>query len=140
MTGGDPGAFIAKLMKHVPQLQALGIGFHAVGDDWLELAMPYDDHLVAYPGGVVASGAIFTLMDTAAGMSVYVASKRFEPHATLDLRLDYLRPATPGATITAHAHCYKTTRRVAFVRGVAHDGDPDHPVAHASGTFMFTAA
>ncbi len=29
-------------------------------------------------------------------------------------------------------------RSVAFVRGIAHDGDPEDPVAHVTGTFMFT--
>jgi hypothetical protein len=26
------------------------------------------------------------------------------------------------------------------VRGIAHDGDPDHPIAHVVGTFMFTSS
>jgi hypothetical protein len=30
------------------------------------------------------------------------------------------------------------TRSVGFVRGMAHDGDPADPVAHVTGSFMFT--
>lgn len=132
--------FIARFMEHLPHLKTLGITYHGHGDDWAELALPYDTRLVAYPdGGVVASGAIFSLMDSAAGFSVTAARNRWEPIATLDLRLDYLRAATPQATIVGRAECYKLTRRIAFVRGIAHDGDPARPVAHMSGTFMFTS-
>lgn len=131
--------FVDRFMAAVPHLQALGIGYVASGDNWAELRMPYSPQLVAYPEtGVIASGAIFSLMDTASGFSVFVSIGRFEPHATLDLRCDYLRPAKPGQTVIGRAECYKLTRRVAFVRGLAHDGDPAHPIAHVAGTFMRT--
>jgi uncharacterized protein (TIGR00369 family) len=133
--------FVDRFMSAVPHLQALGIGFVASGPDWAELQMPYAPQLVAYPEtGVIASGAIFSLMDSAAGFSVIVKHGKLEPHATLDLRCDYLRPATPGKTVIGRAECYKITRRVAFVRGIAHDGEPAHPIAHVAGTFMFTRA
>jgi uncharacterized protein (TIGR00369 family) len=133
--------FVDRFMSAVPHLEALGIRFVASGHDWAELMMPYAPQLVAYPDtGVIASGAIFSLMDSAAGFSVLVKRGKMEPHATLDLRCDYLRPAEPGKTVIGRAECYKITRRVAFVRGIAHDGDPGHPIAHIAGTFMFTGA
>ena len=131
--------YVDRAMSAVPHLQALGIRFRAMGTDWAELEMPYAPQLVAYPDtGVIASGAVFSLMDSAAGFSVLVKLGRLEPHATLDLRCDYLRPAEPGKNVIGRAECYKITRRVAFVRGIAHDGEPDHPIAHVAGTFMFT--
>ena len=131
--------FVDKFMSAVPHLNALGIGFADSGPDWAELKMPYAPQLVAYPdSGVIASGAIFSLMDSAAGFAVLMKHGRMDPHATLDLRCDYLRPAEPGKTVIGRVECYKITRRVAFVRGIAHDGEPDHPIAHVAGTFMFT--
>ncbi len=131
--------FFDRFLQAVPHLGALGIRYSDQGKDWAELSLPYAPQLVAYPEtGVIASGAIFSLMDTAAGFAVLVALGRFLPHATLDLRCDYLRPATPGETVFGRAECYKLTRRVAFVRGLAHDGDPAHPVAHIAGAFMLT--
>lgn len=131
--------FVGRIMQAVPHLEALGIGYSASGSDWAELTMPYAPQLVAYPEtGVIASGAIFSLMDSAAGFAVVVKRGQMVPHATLDLRCDYLRPAEPGKTVYGRAECYKITRRIAFVRGLAHDGEPDHPIAHIAGTFMFT--
>jgi len=54
------------------------------------------------------------------------------------LRIDYQRSAAPGETVIAEAVCYKTTRHVAFIRAVAHDGDPEDPVATAQAAFMLT--
>lgn len=118
----------------------LGIEYHGHGPDWTELALPYRADLIGDPGtGILASGPIITLMDMATSISCWLKSGAFRPQATLDLRIDYLRPAEPGKTVIGRGECYKLTRRMAFVRGEAHDGDPAHPVAHVAGTFMFTA-
>ena len=86
--------------------------------------------------GVLASGAIVSLIDTASGASVWMKLGRFMPIVTLDLRIDYMRPAVKGETVIARCECVKMTRRIAFIRGVAHGGDPDRPIAHSAGTFM----
>lgn len=131
--------FAERMVTQVPHLAALGIAYADRGENWAELLLPYAPQLVAYPEtGVIASGAVFSLMDTAAGFSVLVTRGRWEPHATLDLRCDYLRPARPGETVRGRVECYRMTRRMAFVRGAAHDGDPENPLAHVVGTFMFT--
>ena len=41
-----------------------------------------------------------------------------------------------GETVVARCECVKLTKQVAFVRGVAHGGDPDRPIAHSAATFM----
>ncbi|QYU71098.1 PaaI family thioesterase [Leptolyngbya sp. 15MV] len=106
-------------------------------DDWVELALPWREDLVGETGsGVLASGPIISLMDMAAGMSIWSASGRFQAVATLDLRVDYMRPARPRAAVNGRVQCYRMTRSAAFVRGIAHDGDADDPVAHVAGVFM----
>lgn len=132
--------FVQRFMDAIPHQEMLGISFHASGPDWAELELAYSPDLVAYPDtGVIASGAIYALMDSTAGFAVMVALGETAPIATLDLRLDYLHPAVPHSPVVGRATCYKLTRRIAFVRGVAHQGDPAHPVANMVATFMLMA-
>jgi uncharacterized protein (TIGR00369 family) len=117
----------------------IGSRYVAHGPDWVELELPYRQDLVGDAGtGIVASGPIISLMDMATSMAIWIKSGMFRPQATLDLRVDYLRPATPGKAVIGRGECYKLTRSIGFVRGEAHDGDPAHPIAHVAGTFMFT--
>jgi acyl-coenzyme A thioesterase PaaI-like protein len=74
----------------------------------------------------------------ATSIAIWVKLERFRHQATLDLRVDYLRPAQAGRTVIGRGECYGVTRSIAFVRGTAHDGDAGDPVAHVTGTFMFT--
>jgi acyl-coenzyme A thioesterase PaaI-like protein len=105
----------------------------------MELALPWREDLVGDPAsGVLASGPIISLMDNATSMSVWTLSGTLTPHATLDLRVDYMRAAVPGREVIGRGECYKLTRNIAFIRGIAHDGDPQDPVAHVIGTFMAT--
>lgn len=116
---------------------ALGIAYVGHGADWCELSLAYDVRHIGDPAsGVIASGPILSLMDMATSASVWTKRGSFVPQATLDLRIDYLRPATPGRTVIGRGQCYRITRSIAFVRGQAHDGDPDDPIAHVAGTFM----
>lgn len=119
----------------------MGIAFHAHGPDWVELQLPWHGDLVGDPdSGVLASGPIITLMDMATSFAVWQKKGAFVPHATLDLRVDYLRPAVPGRTVIGRGECHRLTRAISFVRGIAHDGDAQDPLAHVAGTFMNTDA
>jgi uncharacterized protein (TIGR00369 family) len=136
----DPEIFFRQIPRQGHN-GALGAEYRGHGDDWIELALPYDAKLVGNTDtGILASGPIISLMDMAAGMSTWLRAGTFRPSATLDLRVDYLRPAKPGNTVVGRAQCYRMTRNIAFVRGQAHDGDPGDLVAHVVGTFMFTEA
>ena len=117
----------------------LNLTYQAHGADWVELMLPWRDELVGVADtGVLASGPIISLMDNATSMAVWTLAGKFIAHATLDLRVDYMRAAVPGRAVVGHGECYKLTRTIAFIRGIAHDGDPGDPVAHVTGTFMAT--
>lgn len=115
----------------------LGMQYVDHGEDWVELSLPWREDLVGETGsGILASGPIISLMDMACGMAIWTKTKQFLAVATLDLRVDYMRPAREGAAVNGRAECYRVTRSAAFLRGIAHDGDPDDPVAHIAGVFM----
>ena len=111
--------------------------YHDHGEDWVQLELPWREDLLGDPrSNVLASGPIISLMDMASGMSIWQKTTVFTPVVTLDLRVDYQRPARERASVFGRVECYRTTKSAAFVRGVAHDGDRDDPVAHVAGVFM----
>lgn len=125
-----------QFIEAIPHARVLGMELTDIGNGEAVITMPYDRKLIGDPlTGVIHGGAVSTLMDTCGGAAVM--SHPNGPHgtATIDLRIDYMRSATPGQTITARATCYHITRNVAFVRAVALDDDTENPVAAATGAF-----
>lgn len=138
-TGGFDARGFMKLVRRVGHGAALGIDYVAHGEDWAELVLPYSPTLVGDErSGILASGPIVSLMDMATSVAIWVRIGRFRHQATLDMRVDYLRPAKPGLAVYGRGECYRTTKSISFVRGVAHDGDANDPVAHVAATFMAT--
>jgi len=132
----DPSAFF-QFASRVGHTRALGMQFQSSGDRWAELSLPWREELVGVPAaGILASGAIVSLIDTASGLSVWIRRGSFIPLATIDLRIDYLRPAPKGQTVYARCECVRLSRRIAFTRGTAHLGNVEDPIAYSSGTFM----
>jgi uncharacterized protein (TIGR00369 family) len=134
----DPARFF-ELARRVGHGRALGLEYRGSGPNWMELCLPWREELVGVPEtGVLASGAIVSLIDTASGGSVWMKLGHFVPIVTVDLRLDYMRPAIKGETVIARCECIKLTRQIAFVRGIAHGGDEAHPIAQSAATFMLS--
>lgn len=128
---------VGKLLTNHGHSGFIGMAFRDHGEDWVELGLPWREDLVGDPEtGVLASGPIISLLDMATSMSIWALRGGFRPQVTLDLRIDYLRAATPGKTVIARAECYQLKQSMAFVRGIAHDGDADDPVAHVAGIFI----
>ena len=122
-------------MTVIPHARALGMELVEATPGVVEIAMPWSEEFVGDPRtGVLHGGVISALMDTCCGAAVVTHPTRPATTATIDLRIDYLRSATPGQRVRTRAECFHMTRSVAFVRAVARD-EGDTLVATATGSF-----
>ncbi|GHD73055.1 PaaI family thioesterase [Vogesella fluminis] len=101
------------------------------------LKVDWRDDLVGNPAsGVLHGGVITSIVDTCSAIAVIAHMTELETIATLDLRIDYLKAATPGKAIYCTAECYRLASQIAFTRAVCYHDSPDDPIAHGVATFM----
>lgn len=129
---------IDRFMAGVKHVHVLGIKVVSADKSGIQLTMPYSEKIVGNPGtGVIHGGALTTLMDQALGSSVICALyPNFDITPTIDLRVDHMKPATPGQAINCQAEVYRNSKNVVFCRGFAYHEDESDPLCHAVGTFM----
>lgn len=126
-----------QFISALPFSSALAMELEDLGEGLAVISMPYDAKLVGDPRtGVIHGGAVSALMDTCCGAAVMSHPSHPGSTATIDLRIEYLRAASPEQRITARAECYHVTRSVAFVRATARDEEDGSPVATATGSFV----
>lgn len=132
--------FIRKRMSGgTPHADALGLQFEDARVGHATLALPYRaDFAGDVETGILHGGVITALIDHTCGASVQLKKVMKQAIATLDLRIDYMKPASSGETVRCHAHCYKMTKNIAFVRAEAYQGENDL-IANAVATFMLAA-
>lgn len=121
----------------VPHSAALGLRYVASAPGMLQLSLPWREDLVGdVETGVMHGGAITTLFDATCGGALLAKLTELRRIATLDLRIDYLRAAKPGATVFCEAVTDRLTKHIAFVRAMAHDGDANDLIAVGVGSFV----
>ncbi len=126
-------------VQRTPHSKLLGMEIVSVEPGEGSIRLPWREDLEGDSDTrVISGGAVTALLDHVCGLAVMAAMTRPASCATLDLRIDYQRPAEPGKAVTAQAHCYKVTRQIAFVRASAWDEEASHPVATAQATFALT--
>ena len=127
-------------IDQIPHSRELAIEFVCRDDTSATLKIPYKKELIGNPvTGTVHGGVVLSLIDSACGRAVYIALKNPETIATLDLRVDYFKPAKPEQDLYCVAECYKLTRTVVFMRAVVYQDDVDDPIASSVSTFMRTS-
>ncbi len=127
---------VTRFLDTLNQARELGLSVTDAGDGHLTLCLPYSDRIIGNPDtGVIHGGAITTLMDTASGSVILCALEEFELCPTLDLRVDYMRPAEPRKPVYARAEAYRITRNIIFTRCEAYQDGGD-TVANCVATFM----
>ncbi|HLV76352.1 MAG TPA: PaaI family thioesterase [Marinobacter sp.] len=127
---------VNRFVNTLNQARELGLTATEAGQGYLVMELPYSDRIIGNPDtGVIHGGAITTLMDTASGSVMICALDEFELCPTLDLRVDYMRPAEPEKPVFARAEAYRVTRNIIFTRCEAYQ-EGGETIANCVGTFM----
>ena len=106
-------SLLPQLASGAAHTHALGFAYEGLDGDRVRLRVPWREDLVGDPDtGVLAGGLVTALLDHVGGLAVWIALDRFEPIATLDLRVDYMRAAEPGRDLIAEAR----TKAIEWVR------------------------
>ena len=136
------GKLVGKMMGMAsPHMRALGLEVVSMRKGRAVYKLGYRPELVGDPAsGVLHGGVVTSLLDSAGGGAVISKLGMPQAIATLDLRIDYLRPSAPGEALIAEVECFKLTHHVAFTRGTAHNGDASDPVAAMAATYMLRTA
>lgn len=130
-------AVAARMATSTPQALALDFETVSMGVGRASMRVPWREDLVEDTvSQALASGVITTLMDHCSGMAVAAVEEDRFPTATLDLRIDFMRPAMARCAVEVEAHCYKSTETLAFVRASAWDKDPADPIATVQAAFV----
>lgn len=128
---------LGMLLSVVPHAKALGLHVVSIEPGKVVCRAPFAEHLIGNPDTRVVHGGVITaLLDNACGIAVGSKTAMNGQIATLDLRIDYMKSATPDQDIMAFAECFKVTRNIAFARGVAYHTDVNDPIATCSTAFM----
>lgn len=124
------------MVTRIPFNAFLGLKVVRIGPGELVADLPFDPRLVADAGAAnLHEGPISTLLDTLCGTVMLTVMDELRRSATLDLRVDFLRPAGAGLDVRCEAQVIGLSDHLATIRGIAHDGDRNRPVAIASATF-----
>ena len=114
-----------------PLADLLGIQPVAFGEGAATFGLTLrDDHMNPY--GVVHGGVVYSLVDTAMGAALHSRMEPDEICATLEIKINYLAPATAG-DLRAEARLVERTKRIAVLEARALVGD--QLIAVATGTF-----
>lgn len=127
---------VQKAILRAPFHQWLGLKVLAVGADEITLSACWSEHWVVKPEGSFTHGGLLaTLVDIAADWSLVATTGRGVP--TVDLRIDYLRPAAQG-DLTAHGRVIKLGRQFSVAQAEVTDSS-GKVLASGRGVYLTAA-
>lgn len=132
----DTNPYLEKICQ-TPHARKLNLKLVSADERSVALKLPYSKDIIGDSvNNYIHGGAVTTAIDTACGAAIFQLQNNLRALATLDLRVDHIRPAAPGADVNIFAECYHLTHTIAFVRATAFTDDIDTPTATAVGSFI----
>lgn len=118
----------------------MALDIQKVSAEGVLVRMPFNPDFCVDSDQTLLHGGILTaLLDSVFGLANFIAIEGVSTMATLDLRVDYLRPAHSRRDILVRARCYRQTRHIAFNSGsIWFDGHEDEEIARGAATFALT--
>jgi uncharacterized protein (TIGR00369 family) len=133
---------IAKMWNHRGRglITEMDLKIEKVALDGVLVRMPFNPSFCADEEKTLLHGGVLTaLLDSVFGLANFVAIEGISSMATLDLRVDYLRPAKSRSDIMVRAECFRQTRHIAFNSGSIWFDEPNQAeVARGSASFALT--
>lgn len=130
-------ALTERFMHVVPHVHELGMSIVELRSESIHIRLPYrEEWLGDVVHGLIHPGIITTLVDSGSGLAVLARLENPEPIATLDLRMDYQRPALKDLSLDCRAEAYRVTPHIVFVRATVWQADENKPVALSQSAFM----
>jgi len=138
----DPDTLRDLVESWIPFNRYLGIRAGDIRPGFTRLELPFRDEFIGDPvRRALHGGVIATLADTAGGIALWAQLRETRARvSTIDLRIDYLRPAK-GELIAAEAHVVRQGNRVgvADVR-IFHPSRADETLATGKGVYNVSIA
>ncbi len=133
----DPNALKRMMEDFIPFNKFLGIKVAEIAPKHVHLSLPFRPEFVGDPMRPAMHGGVMsTLADVAGGLAVWTGLEDLRARvATIDLRVDYLRPGRLE-TIDAKAEVVRKGNRVGVVDVVLfHPSHPSETVATGKGVY-----
>jgi uncharacterized protein (TIGR00369 family) len=132
----DRGDLARLFERLIPFNRHLGLQVQEIGDGTARIRAPFSSVLIGNPvTRAIHGGVISALLDSCAGLAVWSQIGPDDILSTVDLRVDYLRPAGPEDLIAA-AEVVRLGNRVAVVSLRSfHPGTEERPFA--AGTAVY---
>lgn len=123
--------------EQVPHVRDLGIQVISVDRGQVRLRITPQSWMFAQEDTKeICTSILYSLADSAGGLAVIARVRELMPIATLDLRMDYLRPAIGDRALSAVATCRHLSDDVAFIHcDILSEGNREL-LATANATFM----
>lgn len=123
------------LVSAIPYATFMGIRMDIV-DEEVRGVMAYADHLIGNAAiGALHGGTLGALLESTAIFALMWRAETIAVPKTVNITVEYLRSGKPLDTY-ARADITRHGRRVAAVRALAWQDDPDKPIAAANAHFL----